>query len=421
MRPAPPLVRLGLTFACALAAAAALAGAAPRAQTGEAAPDPIEALQQKLARGEVSLAHRAGGWGYLPSVLEALDIPLESQVLVFSKTSLQFLKIAPRTPRAIYFNDDTAVGAVQGGGVIEVTTTGADGRIAFYGLPAAPADQPRFSRESTACLGCHSSAGGLAPGMIVANIVPRPDGSPLFVQPDRMFDLTDSRTPFERRWGGWYVTGEAGRMRHNGNVYLEREGSPELDPTAGLNVTDLSSRFDVGRYLAPTSDIVALMTLEHQIGAMNRMWSLQGGASDVEDLVAYLLGVGEAALPSPVRGNSRFAEGFAARGPFDARGRSLREFDLRTRLFRYPVSYMVYSRAFDAIRPVVRDRIYRRMFDILSGADTSAKYAGLSPDRRRAALEILVATKPDLPAYWRAAAPGVAQAGDSPQASAPRT
>ena len=405
VRPVPPLARLGLSLACGLAAAVALAGAAPRAQTGETPPDPIEALQDRLLKGEVSLDHHVGGWGYLPSVLQALHIPVESQVLVFSKTSLQFPKIAPQTPRAIYFHDDTAVGAVQGGSVIEVTTTGADGRIAFYALPAARADQPKFSRESTACLGCHSSAGGLAPGMIVANIVPRPDGSPLFVQPDRMFELTDSRTPFEQRWGGWYVTGEAGRMRHNGNVFLEREGSPELDPVKGLNVTDLTSRFDVGRYLTPTSDIVALMTLEHQIGAMNRMWSLQGGATDVEDLVAYLLGVGEAPLPSPVKGNSPFAQSFAARGPFDARGRSLREFDLRTRLFRYPLSYMVYSRAFDSIRPVVRERIYRRLFDILSGADASPKYAALSPEGRRAALEILVATKPDLPGYWRSAAP----------------
>ena len=408
VRPVPPLARLGLSLACGLAAAA-LAGAAPCAQTGEAPPDAIEALQDRLLKGEASLDHRAGGWGYLPSVLQALQIPVESQVLVFSKTSLQFPKIAPQTPRAIYFNDDTAVGAVQGGNVIEVTTTGADGRIAFYALPVARADQPKFSRESTACLGCHSSAGGLAPGMIVANIVPRPDGSPLFVQPDRMFDLTDSRTPFEQRWGGWYVTGEAGRMRHNGNVFLEHEGSPELDPVKGLNVTDLTSRFDVGRYLAPTSDIVALMTLEHQIGAMNRMWSLQGGATDVEDLVAYLLGVGEAPLPSPVKGNSPFAQSFAARGPFDAHGRSLREFDLRTRLFRYPLSYMVYSRAFDSIRPVVRERIYRRLFDVLSGTDTSPKYAGLSPEGRRAALEILVATKPDLPDYWRAAVPASLQ------------
>ena len=408
VRPVPPLARLGLSLACGLAAAA-LAGAAPCAQTGEAPPDAIEALQDRLLKGEASLDHRAGGWGYLPSVLQALQIPVESQVLVFSKTSLQFPKIAPQTPRAIYFNDDTAVGAVQGGNVIEVTTTGADGRIAFYALPVARADQPKFSRESTACLGCHSSAGGLAPGMIVANIVPRPDGSPLFVQPDRMFDLTDSRTPFEQRWGGWYVTGEAGRMRHNGNVFLEHEGSPELDPVKGLNVTDLTSRFDVGRYLAPTSDIVALMTLEHQIGAMNRMWSLQGGVTDVEDLVAYLLGVGEAPLPSPVKGNSPFAQSFAARGPFDAHGRSLREFDLRTRLFRYPLSYMVYSRAFDSIRPVVRERIYRRLFDVLSGTDTSPKYAGLSPEGRRAALEILVATKPDLPDYWRAAVPASLQ------------
>lgn len=403
-------MRLGLTLACGLAAAAFLAIVGSQAQTAVARPDPIEALQEKVTKGQARLDHGPGAWGYLPAVLKALDIPVESQVLVFSKTSLQFVKIAPETPRALYFNDDTAVGAVQGGRMIEVATTGADGRIAFYVLDTAPVAAPKFERESNACLGCHSSSGGSAPGMIVANTLPMADGAPLFVNSERMFEITDATTPFEQRWGGWYVTGEHGRMRHNGNVHLTRDDNVELDPTGGLNVTDLSSRFDVGRYLAPTSDIVALMTFEHQIGVMNRIWSLRTGGAYVDGLVDYLLGVGEAPLPSPVKGSSPFTESFAARGPFDARGRSLRDFDLQTRLFRYPVSYMIYSRAFDNLDAALRERIYRRLFDVLSGADASPRYAGLSPERRRAALEIVAATKPDLPAYWRTASAGLEQA-----------
>jgi hypothetical protein len=233
--------------------------------------------------------------------------------------------------------------------------------------------------------------------------MPQEDGTPLFITIDRLFDVSDATTPFDRRWGGWYVTGQHGEMKHNGNVHLTEDHPYDLDPKAGLNVADLSSRLDLRPYPVATSDIVALMTFEHQLGAMNRIWRLQaqGRPSDVEDLVAYLVGVGEAPLPSPVTGASTFSRTFAARGPRDGAGRSLRDFDLQTRLFRYPLSYVVYSRAFEGLEADLREQVYRRLFDVLSGADTSAKYASIPLERRRAALEILAATKSDLPAYWR--------------------
>jgi hypothetical protein len=393
--------RAGLKFVMGSGLASLLAIAVAHSDPPPSRPDPIEALQQLLAKGERTLAY--GDKGYLPAVLDALDIRTDSQVLVFSKTSLQFLKIGPRTPRALYFNDDTTVGSVQGGRVIEIATTGANG-VAFYSLDVTKTVQPKFAGESGACLGCHASTGQAAPGMIVANFVTAADGTPLFIPPDHMFDVTDSTTPFDRRWGGWYVTGQHGLMHHNGNVHLEREGTAQLDPIAGLNLTDLSSKFDVDRYLAPTSDIVALMTFEHQVGALNRIWSLQRDGGDIENLVAYMVGVDEAPLPSPVTGVSSFTTTFTARGPFDDHGRSLRDFDLKSRLFRYPLSYTIYSRAFDNLDPNVRDRIYQRLFEILSGQDKSGKYAKLTREGRRAALEIVAATKPDVPDYWRAAA-----------------
>ena len=178
--------------------------------------------------------------------------------------------------------------------------------------------------------------------------------------------------------------------------------------------------FDPSPYLAGTSDIVALMTFEHQTQMTNLMtrvgWDArieaypgsrdQGGGStldaDVEDLVAYMLFAGEAPLKDPIEGVSSFARTFPGRGPRDSRGRSLRDFDLRTRLFKYPLSYMIYSPAFDALPGAVRLRIYRRLHEILSGADTSARYDYLSKATRRAILEILLGTKPNLPAEWRA-------------------
>lgn len=402
-------------IAACLALLTALVAPATKAQPSVPGLDPIGRLQAQLRSGEVRLEHSPGPWGYLPSLLKALDIPVESQVLVFSKTSLQFDAISPKTPRAIYFNDDTAIGAVPGGRLTEITTTGADGRIAYYSLTTATVDAPMPEREHDRCISCHAAVNRWADGMIVANVIPLEDGAPVIVKLDRLFDVTDSTTPFDQRWGGWYVTGRHGDMRHRGNIQFSVATLAGRDLTGVGNVTDLSSRFDVSGYPAPTSDIVALMTLEHQLGVMNRLWILQAqdralgnGAArrststdvdrSVEDLVSYLVGANETPLAGPVQGVSAFTRTFAARGPKDAQGRSLREFDLQTRLFRYPLSYMIYSRGFDGLSPELRQRIYKRLSEVLSGADTSEAYARLPADGRKAALEILRATKADFPA-----------------------
>jgi hypothetical protein len=405
----------------ALALIAAGLAPAPHAQTPPDQRDPVQALQDALQSGKVKLQQGPGPWGYLPSLLKALNIPVDSQVLVFSKTSLQVDQIGPKTPRAIYFNDDVAVGGVQGGRLSEILTTGPNGLAIFYSLPTSPSEPPIPEHEGDLCYQCHATVNTWAAGGIVANVIPQDDGAPLFITADRLFDITDSTTPFDQRWGGWYVTGRHGALRHNGNVRLAPDALGDLDPKAGQNITDLSPLFDVKPYLAPTSDIVALMTLEHQIGAMNRIWTLQAKANalhgqgaqtstpadvdaSIEDLVAYLVGAHEAPLPSPVTGVSTFTQTFPKRGPWDAKGRSLRDFDLKTRLFRYPLSYTIYGRAFNSLAPPLRARVYQRLFEVLTGADHSPAFARLTAEDRRAALDILIATKPDLPAYWRTGA-----------------
>lgn len=396
-------------------------GPASRAQPPAPERDLVQALGDDIQSGRVTLTQAAASpWGYLPALLKALNISVDSQVLVFSKTSLQADKIGPKNPRAIYFNDDTAVAGVPGGRLSEIITAGTDGQIAFYTLDTAPSASPKIEPEGELCYSCHGTVNTWAAGMIVANVIPQDDGAPLILTVERLFDITDSTIPFDQRWGGWYVTGKHGSLRHNGNVRLADDSASELDTDPGQNLTDLTALVDLKPYLAPTSDIVALMTLEHQLGAMNRIWTLQAQAralaatgprrltpaeldQSIEDLVAYLVGVHETPLPSPVKGVSSFTRTFPQRGPRDAHGRSLRDFDLQTRLFRYPLSYTIYSRAFNGIDPALRERIYRRLFEVLSGADTSPTFARLTAEGRRAALEILRDTKPDLPGYWRTA------------------
>ena len=85
-----------------------------------AADDPVARLARRVGSGEVKLDYVPGRLGYLPSLLKNLGIDVDSQMLVFSKTSFQAPLISPRAPRAIFFNDSVSVGSVKGGEVLEL-------------------------------------------------------------------------------------------------------------------------------------------------------------------------------------------------------------------------------------------------------------------------------------------------------------
>jgi hypothetical protein len=389
------------------------------------ASDPIARLQAALDAGSKSLA-RDDRLGYLKSVLKALDIDPESQVLVFSKTSFQRDRIGPETPRALYFNDDTYVGYVRGGDVLEFSAADPVLGGTFYLLDQHETNTPAFERATHDCLQCHASANTQGvPGHLVRSVFPLPGGQPAY---NAGTFLTTDESPLAERWGGWYVTGTHGAQRHMGNVLVADRKDPErLDTEAGANVVDLSLKFDTSAYLRPTSDIVALMVLEHQTQVHNLIAAASyqarlakhydeginkalGRPADfvsistearlrgpTEKLVKALLFSGEAALTDPVAGTSKFAENFAARGRKDARGRSLREFDLKHRLFRHPCSYLIESDAFAALPDSIKGRVLRRLRDVLAADDPSPDFAHLTPDDRRAIAEILTDTLPGFP------------------------
>ena len=389
----------------------------PAIQYAQAPNDPVARFEKRLESGAAKLDFAPNGWGYLPAVLKQLDVAIDSQVMVFSKTSIQTAHILPRTPRAIYFNDEVAVGYVQGGDVLELTALDPKLGIILYTLDAEKAAKPEFTRRDD-CLRCHQGPITLGvPGIFVSSIHPR---SSQERESHGSAFVTDHRIPFEERWGGWYVTGTHGKQTHFGNnvglVDPLHPGGP-AGPEA-QNVTSLAEMFDTSRYPAASSDIVALMTLEHQTRMTNLLtriaWDtriaqhdgkLDDAAtrtelnSEIEELVAYMLFADEAPIKAPVAGVSTFSKTFPVRGPRDREGRSLRDFDLKTRLFRYPLSYMIYSAAFDAMPDTARERIYRRLYDVLTGQDQSKTYSRLSAEDRRAILEILRQTKVTLPAY----------------------
>ena len=229
----------------------------------------ISRLQQKLDSGEITLTHE-GDKSYVRSLLKALDIPEASQTLVFSKTSLQLRCISPRTPRAIYFNDDVYIGFCQSGDVLEVSAVDPQLGTVFYTLNQDVNEKPQFQRRTDNCLVCHSSSRTEGvPGHLVRSLYVDISGQPMLSAGSRMVDHT---TPIEQRWGGWYVTGTHGSQKHLGNLIVRgRDVQEPVDNSAGQNIHDLKDRFNVDNYVSPHSDIVALMVLEHQVLVHNRI------------------------------------------------------------------------------------------------------------------------------------------------------
>jgi hypothetical protein len=372
--------------------------------------DRASKLANDLESGKVKLKSAKDGTGYLASLLEHLGIHPDSQTLVFSKTSFQASKISPRNPRALYFSDDEYVGYVRGSNLLEVASVDPKQGVIFYSFDQQ-ADPPRLDRRDV-CLQCHQSPGTLGvAGLMIASVFPDADGLPAFRGSQ---SLTDHRTSFQNRWGGWYVTGTHGGMRHIGNAVGHEPRHPEvLDTFNTQNQTSVEKKFGADGYLSPLSDIVALMTMEHQTRATNLMircgWEARIDDernrvqldADIESLIKYLIFADETTLRDTVAGVSTFTETFPKRGPRDSKGRSLRDFDLQTRMFRYPLSYMIYSDAFDAMPEGVRVRVYRGLYDVLTAKVQDPNLTKLTEDDRRNILEIVRETKPGLPAYWK--------------------
>lgn len=431
--------RLAGVFACTLLSALPLTAQSPAAAgvyvDEEGSPlDPIAVLQRQIDAGEASLEFDDRN-GYLVSLLEALDISVATQGLIFSRTSLQTNLITPWTPRAVYYNDDVYIGWVQDSPILEIASIDPDDGGVFYTLAQNPEGELKFQEEGTTCLMCHESRSvtdGI-PGVMVRSVLVDRFGYPIAPLHE---GSTSDRTEFDRRFAGWYVTGTHEGGPHAGNAYapvLSHEVSDlsrylqEFDVNADGNVLDLEGRFDSEPYLSAHSDIVSLMVLTHQTRVHNLIVvaheaakeAVGGGAmlrriasggiptpevqsaaqvridGAVERMVRAMMFSREAPLPGRVAGTSGFSEEFEARGPFDESGRSLRHFDLERRLFKYPMSFLIYSDAFETLPGLVKEPFYRRVVEVLEGRDMSGEFDHLDADDRAAIREILMATKPE--------------------------
>jgi hypothetical protein len=389
------------------------AGSAP--QETAPLPEAIANLQRRIDNGSVKLPYDET-FGYLRSLLSTLDIPISSQSLVFGKNSAQLFLISPQTPRALYFNDEVYVGYVQGAPHLELASMDPLTGPVFYTLDQVKLEKPKFTLQPMDCLACHDTfqSDRPVPRLLMLSILSDRTGVAL----NRSATVTNDKSPFAERWGGWFVTGTHGRLRHMGNRFVRespdslgtiREYSRKADLSDGANVTDLTARFDTKEYLTPHSDVAALMVLGHQTHIHNLITVASTNVrsnpaesvikEDCENVVEAMLFSEAVPLTEPVAGTTTFAGEFSARGPRDSRGRSLHELDLKTRLLRYPLSYLVYSPTFDSLPDVARTYIYRRFWEVLSGKDNSKPFEHLSSEDRKSILEILQETKPDFAAF----------------------
>ena len=327
------------------------------------------------------------------------------------------------------------VGSVHEGKAIEIVSFDPMQGAIFYLLDENKVEKPVFQRAELDCTQCHIAAGTRGvPGVLLRSIYPTEAGTQAIGSKSY---ITDQESPLNERWGGWYVTGKFNGISHIGNSVAEdKQPAQQTGTAAGSNLVALSKTFDPSGYLIPDSDVVAHLVLAHQTQMHNLITltnyktrialysqaaqnKTAGLPEDVplddatrkqferpaEQLLRYLLFVNEAPLPGSaserIQGSSSFEKEFVARGVRDSRGRSLRDFDLRTRTFRYPCSYLIYTESFDALPEPAKGYVYHRLFQVLTGEDLSPDFAKLTRDNRKAILEILLATKSGLPEEWR--------------------
>jgi hypothetical protein len=361
--------------------------------------DPFTRLKGEIESGAVAL-DQSSPKAFLKSLLEALKVPEESQVLVFSTTSLQLSLISPSNPRAIYFNEDVYVGFIPGG-KIEILSLDPELGGIFYIFPIPRMGEKLQPERSGRCMNCHSTADSrYIPGLVLQSVVPAPSGGSLDAFRK---EETGHQVPYEQRFGGWYVTGQGSMTNHWANLIGRMR-----DGEVTKQMIEPGQRFDFGKYLVPHSDLLAHLLLEHQAGFVNRVLEaayrtryllhVSGGQLNVaqnreldaqaRDLVRYILFADEPPLPSEgLKGEPTFKTAFLRNRRPASNGGSLKDFDLRQRLFKNRCSYMIYSPLFTALPPEIKRRVLRELASALRENDKA--YSHLASEEKERIRTIL--------------------------------
>ena len=383
--------------------------------------DPMTQLVEKVGQGKVDLGPEPGK-DRVQRLLDALEVPVESQVLVFTKTSLQRRVVNPKNPRAIFFNEDSYVGWMPNGRIEVASFDPKVGPVFFYERPLDERDGPMFTKPDS-CIGCHAgSAANFMPGLLGRSVFPDPTGRNL--KSITSADQSGHEVPFHDRWGGWYVTGQHGGLRHMGNAFAKRQDKKvTIEREQHANIKRLNDYINVDDQLTTGSDVLALMILDHQIGMHDRLIEAHYRvrhvlheenlldhedtlltdeanrvlAKEADRVLRYLLFHDEQPLAGDrrVSGHGAFEGTFLANRNIDRDGRSLKDLQLIDHMFKYRCSYMIYSKSFQGLPTILKGRIYRDLAENLISASPTKFYQQLEAEERRAIFAILKATLPE--------------------------
>lgn len=370
--------------------------------------DPVSRLNEQLTDRKSELKFDSD-WGYLRDVLKQLDIPESSQLMVYSKTALNPRLINPENPRVVYFNDDVYLGWVPGARSMELASVDPLRGTIFYELELKQSPNPRFVR-SERCLACHAGDSSLrVPGLLVRSFITDGRGRPI-----SGYSRITHEKPLQKRWGGWYVTGTHGEMVHLGNLFgRDIVEESRANPAMRANLTQLDSFLDTAKYLNPHSDLVAHLVFDHQVHGHNLITrvsmeqQLQLESNARQQLVRYLLFLDEALLEGPLKGTSGYQSWFTQQGKRDSRQRSLKDFDLKTRLFRYRLSYLIYTEGFKQMPTEARTLVFKDIYAFLTADESQLEQDwDVAPQafpiqERQAILEIVAETLDPLPEFWK--------------------
>jgi hypothetical protein len=373
--------------------------------------DPVSRLQEQIRKGAVTLRSDQQH-GYLRSVLKHLEVPLESQLLVFSKTARAPNLVSPRTPRAVFFNDTVSVAWIPEASELELTAVDPARGVNFYALPQpdseSSGERPVVFARRNRCLACHSGRSSLeVPGLLLRGFQTDRTGKMLYG-----FSRITHDTTYDRRWGGWFVTASPPGLIHRGNLIGEPENERhKKDPGFLSSLEHLNERVDLSGWPAQTSDFVAHLVLSHQAHGTNLLIRVGMEArlnrhSDAQDrLVRYLVFADEPELnissaDAIALRKTAYARWFQTRGTIDGSPGSLREFDLTRRLFRNRLSYLMNTPLFDGLPEATRNKLLTRIWHGLTKEQPEEAFRHLGAEERKRIVAIVRAQKRNLPAVW---------------------
>ena len=398
----------------------------PHGYFSKDAKDPVTLLMKRVQRGEV-LIKEPSGKPLVERLLRELGLNKDTQVLVFSRTSLQRREVSYSNPRALYFNESVYLGWMPNGRIEIASFDPELGPIFYFQRELDDASSPLLTRTRS-CLGCHAGdATNFLPGSLGRSVYPDKSGRSLRSIDD--YRRSGHHIPLHDRYGGWFVSGNHGAMRHMGNAIASREGGKiTIDREQFANLEKLDRFFSTEAYPAPGSDIAALLVFDHQVTMHHRLveaayrarQSLFDSKLDPEEtdvsklsegrstdeflegrdkVVDYLLFRDETPIPK-VSCDPAFRRAFTANRIADSRKRSLKDLRLDGRIFENRCSYMIYSPTFDQFPPMLKGAIYARIHEILTSPKPVEGFDYLGKDEKRRILEILDETKEDLPPGW---------------------